>query len=132
MKNDKSIDVFQVQARHNAIHARLINWANLVRVRPHYSVSPMFRGWRSNSRQWSAPEPRVEVDTRDGWIIEKTVCSLPERHRIALQWWYVFKWPSVRVMRQNLGVTEDGLLQICNSARDMVDNRLSRVTLASV
>lgn len=132
MKRER-VDIFFIRPEQSGIHDRLVNWANWVRVRPHYAISPMFKalGYKSNSRQWEAPTPRVEVNTSDAWIVEKAVCALPERWRIALVWFYVTRWPGVFAMRQKLAVTEDGLQWLCNSARDMLDNRLRRDTMAA-
>lgn len=128
----ESIDIFYVDARHEEIHQRLVNWSNWVRVRPNYEISPMFAamGYRSNSRQWHEPIPRVEVNINDAWHVEQSMRKLTERHRVALVWWYVTKWPAPWKMRQRLGCTEDGLLQLCNTGRDMIDNVLKRATMA--
>lgn len=127
----ESIDIFYVDSRHEEIHRRLVNWANWVRVRPHYAMSPMFKamGYKSNSRQWHSPEPRVDVDTNDAWAVEQAMRKLTERHRVALVWFYVTRWPGAYAMRQKLGCTADGLLQLCNTARAMVDNSLKRATI---
>lgn len=53
-----AIDMHSVPEHQRYIHERLVNWARWVEVRPHYAISPMFKimGYRSNSRQWHAPE----------------------------------------------------------------------------
>lgn len=128
----ESIDIFYVDSRHEEIHQRLMNWAHCVYVGPRWEMSPMFKamGYKSNSRQWEEPRGRVEVDVHDGWFVERHMRYLPERHRFVLQWWYVISWPAAWKVRQQLGVTDDGLLRLCNSARDMIDNVLKRDTMA--
>lgn len=121
------IDIFRVEPRHEAIHYRLLNWAAWARVRSPYAQCPMFKalGVKSNSWQWHPPSFRESVDILDAAQMEKAVVSLPERHRIACQWWYVHQSPSVNRMCQRLGVTRDGLMKLCTDARTMLDNRLS-------
>lgn len=122
------IDLFHVERRHSAIHARLLNWASWARVRPSYAQCPMFKalGVKSNSWQWHMPQIRDTVDIIDAMKVEKAVIALPEKHRIATQWWYVFQSPTVRVMCQRLGVTQDSMLKLCADSRTMLDNRLTQ------
>lgn len=129
MKRD-FVDVFHVERHHEAIHARLLNWAAWVSVRPHYATSPMFQalGVRSNSRQWNAPDIRDTIDTLDAAAIEKLVHKLPIQHADVMRWWYVYKWPSVRVFCRKIGKSDSGLLSICNDARTMLQNMEIRYT----
>lgn len=128
MKRD-FVDVFHVERHHEAIHARLLNWAAWVSVRPHYATSPMFQalGVRSNSRQWHAPDIRDTVDTLDALKLEKTMRHLPEKNRAALQWHYLYPfilpWRACRF----LGVSQEGLRKLVVNARQMVDNNLGCV-----
>lgn len=122
------IDLHAVPDYQQDIHIRLLNWANWVRVRPHYETSPMFRalGARSNSRQWHAPGARPTVDMLDAMAIEKTMRHLPERNRVALQWHYLYAFLLPHKVCRLLAVSRDGLnLLVCNG-RSMVLANLSR------
>lgn len=125
----EDIDMHSVPEHQRAIHERLVNWARWVEVRPHYAMSPMFKimGYRSNSRQWHAPEIRPMVDLLDALAVEKTMRHLPEKNRAALQWHYLYPfilpWRACRF----LGVSQEGLRQLVVNARKMVDNNLGCV-----
>lgn len=128
MRRD-AIDIFHVEQGHQAIHARLLNWAAWARVRPNYAQCPMFRalGVKSNSWQWHAPEIRDTIDTLDAMRLEKAVAALPDKLRTATRWWYVFQSPPVRRMCQHLGCTTDGLLKMCADSRTMLENSLTSI-----
>ena len=117
------IDYFTVYAEHEAIHARLENWAQCVRVgrfrtKPH----PMWANSRSNARQWHAPEPRPTMDPLDGQRMEKAVYTLPEPNREAIRWSYVYQTGPVKACRA-LGVTAEGLAELVHQGRDMLVSR---------
>ena len=122
MKRDY-VDVFHVERHHEAIHARLLNWAAWVSVRPHYATSPMFQalGVRSNSRQWHAPDIRDTIDTLDAAAMEKMIHKLPAPHADAMRWWYVYKVP-VGAYCRAAGVNPAGALRLCTDARTMLAN----------
>lgn len=125
MKRD-AIDMHSVPDHQHQIHERLMNWARWVNVRPHYATSPMFKimGYRSNSRQWHAPEPRPTIDLLDALAVEKTMRHLPEKHRSALQWHYLYPFILPWRVCRHLGLSQDGLGALVMAARTMVDNRL--------
>lgn len=126
MKRDETIDVFHVESRHDAIHAKLLNWAAWVRIRGYPAMSPMFRalGVRSNSRQWHPPVVNDQIDVLDAMQIEKEVAKLPPQHAEALRWWYVTQSPPAHVFRRRMGYTWDTLKKVCSDARTMLTNRL--------
>lgn len=125
----EDIDMHSVPEHQRAIHERLVNWARWVEVRPHYAMSPMFRimGYRSNSRQWHAPEIRPMVDLLDALAVEKTMRHLPEKNRTALQWHYLYACLHLGKVCKFIGVSKEGLQKLVVDARQMVDNRLHRV-----
>lgn len=123
MRRDDYIDFHAVQDGHLAIHADLENWANWVRVRPHgWQVSPMFRLYRSKSWQWHERIIRPEVNIPDALEIERNVSALPEKHRAALRWCYVFAGHPMRMARE-LGVSRAGLAELISVGRTMLVNR---------
>ena len=125
MRVTEIVDYNRVQDRHQAIHARLENWRRWVIVRPHgWQVAPMFRMYQSKSRQWEAsPHIGTPVDAIDAALMEKAVYALPEKHREAVRWWYVYRRDPV-AMARNLGVSKQGLADLVDSGRTMLKNRI--------
>ncbi len=123
MKRDV-IDFHVIPESQQAIHARLVNWERWVRVRPHgWSTHPMFRNFRA-SKQWEAsPHISTPVDTLDAALMEKAVYALPEKHREAVRWWYVYRRDPV-AMARNLGVSKQGLADLVEAGRTMLKNRI--------
>lgn len=84
----------------------------------------MFRQYRSHSWQWHAPEIKTELNTLECVEIEKMVSQLPDKHRTAIRWAYVFPWIAPSVIRRELALTKEGLEQLLTDARDMLVNRM--------
>jgi DNA-directed RNA polymerase specialized sigma24 family protein len=123
MRRDDHIDYFIVPDGQLAIHERLEQWARWVKVRPHgWQVAPMFRQYRSKAWQWERPEPRPTVNIQEAVEMEKAVSLLPEKHREAVRWCYVFSGSPVAMARR-LGVNKQGLLDLINVGRAMLVNR---------
>ena len=122
MNNEVCIDYSHVAAHHEAIHARLVNWARWVRVRPNgWCTHPMFKNFRA-SKQWEAsPHISTPVDTIDAALIEKAVYALPDKHRDAIRWWYVHAGNPVAMARR-LGVSKQGLADLVCVGRTMLKN----------
>ena len=127
MRVTEIVDYNHVQDRHQAIHARLENWRRWVIVRPHgWQVAPMFRMYQSKARQWEA-SPRIgtPVDTIDAALMEQAVYALPEKHREAVRWWYVYR-RNPAAMARSLGVSKQGLADLVEAGRTMLNNRLQK------
>jgi hypothetical protein len=122
------IDLNRIPARHDAINLRLEEWARWVRVSPQrWACQPMFRGYQSKARHWEiSPEIKMALNTIAAHEIEKVVSMLPDKHRTALRWHYV--WPNLHInaVQRNLGVTQEALLALINDGRDMVIDRLKQ------
>lgn len=126
MRVTETVDYNHVAAHHEAIHARLVNWERWVRVRPHgWCAHPMFKNSRT-SKQWEAsPHIGTPVDTLDAALMEKAVYALPEKHREAVRWWYVYRRDPV-AMARNLGVSKRGLADLVEAGRTLLNNRLQK------
>lgn len=120
----KTMDYFYVEPKHLAIDKRLENWAQWVAVRRPSWVAPMFKMARSNSRQWHAPEIRAECNTLDAAQIEKAVYALPEPHRAAIRWCYVYKYGAERFRKLHGGIGGDTLLLLIRDGRQMLANKV--------
>ena len=124
MRVTETVDYNHIKPEHEAIHALLVNWERWVRVRPHgWQTHPM---WRSalTSKQWEAsPHISTPVNTLDAVLVAKAVYALPEKHREAVRWWYVYRRDPV-AMARNLGVSKQGLADLVDVGRTMLQNRL--------
>jgi DNA-directed RNA polymerase specialized sigma24 family protein len=122
MKRD-AIDFFAVHDRHLEIHARLEAWGRWVRVRPQgWQTQPIFMQYRSKSWQWERPTLRAEPNLLETVAMEKAVAQLPQKHRDALRWSYVFGGGPVAMARR-LGVSKEGLMELIHAGRTMLVNR---------
>jgi DNA-directed RNA polymerase specialized sigma24 family protein len=118
------IDLHAVRHEHLAIHERAMNWARYVRDgnRSGHGTAPMFRHYRS-SEVWGTDTLRTPIDTLDGHRMEKAVAQLPEKHRDAIRWSYVYVWIQPAKACRGLGVTRSGLADLVHDARSMLKNR---------
>ena len=119
-------DLSNIAPRHEAIDARLTEWSRWVKVHPRQmAMQPMFRYAKSNSRQWEIDPPiHIEINTLAAHEVEKAVSALPDKHRTATRWFYVFAHVPVHVVRRELGLTKDALCQMIEDSRDMLRNVL--------
>ena len=119
------IDLNHVHPRHDSIDARLTEWVRWVRVKPvAWSMQPMFRNFRA-PKQWETDlHVPIELNTLECHEIEKAVSALPDKHRTAIRWAYVFSHIRDNAVRRELGVTREALGQLINDARDMLVNRM--------
>lgn len=123
MRRDDHVDYFLVRDEHLAIHERLEAWSRWVRVRPvGWQVAPMFRQYRSKAWQWEMPVVRESVNVPEAVEMEKAVSLLPEKHRDAIRWCYVFPGGPL-AMAKRLGVNKQGLLDLLHVGRTMLKNR---------
>lgn len=118
----KSPDFHYVDPKHKEIDARLENWASYVRVKFPSWVSPIWKMGKSNGRQWHVPEYRPACDTLDGMEIERAVFKLPELHRAAIRWAYVYKNHPAKFCQEH-GITKSSLWQLIHDGRQMLINR---------
>ena len=122
------IDIHHIPARHDEINRRLEEWAKWVRVRPiGWFTQPMFRMYQSKARQWDAnPHIPVAINGLHALEIERAVSILPEKHKAAIRWAYVFSWVPVKKVQRELSLTPEELAETINYSRDMVKNRLKQ------
>lgn len=123
-------DLARIETRHQKINERMENWARWVRVKPQaWGAQPMFRYAKSNARQWEAdPHISVSINSLEAHQTEKMVASLPEKHRDAVRWFYVFHWVHPGVMQRRLAVTQEGLTRLVTNGLDMLVNRIGIVS----
>lgn len=116
------VDFHYVEPEHKSMDDRLCNWALWLQTSKGGYIHPMWAKARSNAWQWHTPEYRPTCDILDAQAMEKAVCALPEKHRKAVQWHYVYKF-SPTAMARELGVSLDGLNDLVRVGRQMLINR---------
>lgn len=115
-------DYHAVRPEHEAIHLSLLNWARLVRVNAiHQAPSPMFQHYRS-SEIWVA-DTSIPINTLEGWDMEKEVKKLPEKHRAAVRWHYVYTKRPPGKQARLLAVPMSVLHDLVHDGRSMLKNR---------
>ena len=120
-----SIDLNHVHPRHDAINLRLEEWARYCRVKPAvWCCQPMFRLYRA-PKQWESDlDIRIEINTLAAHEIERAVSFLPDKHRTAIRWCYVFSHVPVGKVQRELGATREALAGLIHDGRTMLVNRL--------
>jgi DNA-directed RNA polymerase specialized sigma24 family protein len=118
----KTVDFHHVEDHQRDMDKRLQNWARWVKPRSPSWVSPMFRQARSNAWQWHTPEVRETCDMLDAQAMEKAVAALPEKHRTAIRWHYVYPVQPFKVQKA-LGVTEQALYGLVRDGRERLMNK---------
>lgn len=122
MKRDLP-DFFLVAPHHIKMHDRLSNWGKWSHSPAWSRTQPMFRLYVSDEH-WQGQEARTPVDGLDATKIQKGVSQLPEGHRKALAWSYIFKTnPRSFIKKSGLGVNVEGLAALVTDARTMLINR---------
>ena len=115
------VDFSHVPSNQYEIHDRLLNWAKWARGGNSRNVHPMFRQYRND--YWE-PTPSVTyADTVDALAVQKTMTHIPERYRLAVQWFYIARSNPMPVCR-HLGVSKQGLADLVIDGRTMVKDQL--------
>lgn len=113
-------DFSRVAPEHDAIDARLVNWARYVKDHGAAWMSPIWRLGKPMGR-YATMEPRCAVDEEDALRIERAVSELPEMQRGAIRWCYVYRFSPARMARI-LAVRYDTLAWLVNDARQRLNN----------
>ena len=123
----RDCDFSRIEARHDAVNLRLEQWARWVTPRHHpWKTQPMFRLYKAPP-QWEMPQIHAAANTLECAEVEKIVSYwLPEKHRDAVRWAYVFPWVPVNRVQRELAVTRAGLMELLLNGRNMVKNRLAQ------
>lgn len=121
------VDFASVPEHQWPMHDRLENWARAQRGgdKQSGSAAPIFKLHKSDewhSREYGA-ETALSVDRSDAVLVAKGVIALPEKHRAALQWYYIRHGSNPMGKRAELGVTLRDLAQLVIDARQMLINR---------
>lgn len=118
------VDFSHIPENHWAIDLRLIDWGRWCRSKTNQQVAPGFGLHRSdawNEREYGT-ETSSPVNKLDAARVASAVAQLPDKHRRAIQWHYV-KPTAPGKKASELGVTMQGLADLCRDARQMLINR---------
>ena len=118
------IDFHAVKPAHEAVHAELQNWAAWCepRRRGGLGCAPMFRLYRPPP-EFSGHEPTRQVDALAAVSAQQKFIGLPEKHRHALAWAYVYPWVPPGKAQRLLALTRQGLADLVHDGRQMLANR---------
>ena len=100
------------------------NWERWIRV---HKVEPvrcvgLESKWKS-PQVWQGVEPKCEINLLEAVAVEKIICQLPERNRMAIKAWHVYRMPA-HIMRRKLAERDIGLLM--RTSWIMVHNNLKK------
>lgn len=125
MKTKSYVNYNEVLPEHEEIHARLENWRRWLRAGgASWTAHPMWRHLKEKEDKEARQrgEIPIPVNTLDGHLIEKLVYALPEKHRFAIRWWYVFSGNPLKAARE-IAVTKERLAEVVKEGRAMLKNR---------
>lgn len=114
------VDFCVIEKKHEEIHKRLENWARWCRGGGGGSSAlPMFRLYRpDNFERGPLAEP---VDGTDAQRIMKGMHKMPDKHRVALNWFYV-KPVNPSKAAATLALSLEGLAEHVREGRQMLIN----------
>jgi len=120
------VDLNHIAPRHDAINLRMEEWGRCIKVRPQpWKMQSIWRQYRA-PRQYAyeTQDIPVPINTIAAYEIERIVSMLPDKHRTAIRYFYVFPYVPVMAVCRELGVSRSGLADLLTDTRDMVKNRL--------
>ena len=124
MRVTEIVDYNHVQDRHQAIHARAGELAQVGDRSPAWLAGcPDVPYVPEQVQAVARPVIQTPVDTLDAVLVEKAVYALPEKHREAVRWWYVYR-RNPAAMARSLGVSKQGLADLVVAGRTMLQNKL--------
>lgn len=115
------IDFNAVSFAHEPIHERLTNWARWVRPRASSWVHPMWRNYKPDN-WYRVVSENSGLDPLDAQAVEKGVSALPDAHKFAIRWCYVYGGQP-RKAAQHVGESLEGLQVLIVQGRSMLINR---------
>lgn len=122
----ENIDFHAVLPQHEAVHSDLTMWARWASPRGgRGAMHPMFKGYVP----YLYPEVRgggEPIDSLRAIAVQKNFAVMPERHRWAIHWVYLYPFIGARRVRGFLGVTEYGLMALIHDGRSMIKNACAK------
>lgn len=125
MKTKGYIDYQYIAPEHATIHERLQNWRRWVSVKGlAWTAHPMWRHLKEKEALESHErgEYSIPPNSLDAHDMEKLVALLPEKHRFAIRWWYVYSGNPLKAAKQ-AAVSKERLAELVKEGRTMLINR---------
>ena len=125
MKAANHVDYHRIDPDHAAIHERLQNWRRWVAGKSlAWASHPMWKNLKAKEEFLARErgEYHIAPDLQDAHAIEKAVSMLPEKHRFAIRWWYVYSGNPLKAARQ-AAVSNARLAELVKEGRQMLINR---------
>lgn len=119
------VDFHHVEPHQATIHDGLQNWARWCYGRPTHWIQPMFRAYRSAAKHWYGEQVKLEIDHIAAQAMEKAVSTLPDCHRDAIRWCYVFRTAPAAAAR-DIGCSLLMLQKYVRDGRQMLINKTAR------
>lgn len=116
------VDYNQIPPEQLPIHERLVNWERWQRGGNAGNVHPMFRQYRPQG--YAEPIAPSTVNSLDAVEVQKVMKDIPERQRIAVQWFYILRTNPTRACKA-IGCSHEGLKALIEDGRTMIKNRLT-------
>jgi DNA-directed RNA polymerase specialized sigma24 family protein len=122
------IDYNHIPEGQEEMHARLSNWARWIRSGSReWACHPMWKPCivkeeemlLRNNREIKPKEP-IMID--DAVAIERAVAALPDKHRKAIRWNYVFQHNPLAACKA-IAVSKEELARLVKDGRQMLINR---------
>lgn len=127
MKTKGYVDYQRIAPEHAVIHERLQNWRRWLSGKGMaWTAHPMWRHLKEKEEREARERGEFSIppNSLDAHEIEKAVALLPEKHRFAIRWWYVFSGNPLRAAKQ-AAVSKDRLAELVKEGRTMLANRMS-------
>lgn len=125
MKAEIHVDYHRIDPDHAAIHERLQNWRRWVSGKNiAWASHPMWKHLKAKEEFLTRErgEYHIAPNLQDAHEIEKAVSMLPEKHRFAIRWWYVYSGNPLKAARQ-AAVSKARLSELVKEGRQMLINR---------
>lgn len=109
------------------MHERLVNWARWIRSGSRdWACHPMWKPCIAKeleelrAKQEQAPLEPIKID--EAVAVERAVAQLPDKHRKAIRWCYVFKHNPLAACK-TIAVSKEELARLVNDGRQILMNR---------
>lgn len=127
MRKKQYVDYNHVPFDQEEMHNSLLNWARWINSGVGgWACHPMWKPCIAKEmevlRQRREVEPEEPVRIDDAVAMERAVAALPEKHRKAVRWNYVFKHNPLAACKA-IAVSKDELARLVRDGRQMLINR---------
>lgn len=127
MSKKSYVDYDHIPEGQESMHERLVNWARWIKAGSRdWAIHPMWKPCIAKeledlrAKQEQVPLQPVKID--EAVAMERAVAQLPDKHRKAVRWCYVFKHNPLAACKA-IAVSKDELARLVKDGRQMIINR---------